>query len=83
MHFPARHPSLPWCWHPSRCTCHSHHATHPSSGPSCTHTLHPLQTRTYNNRGYVLEEAITGDFALVKGYKADTRGNVVFKGTAR
>ena len=28
-------------------------------------------------------QAITGDFALVKGHIADTRGNVVFKGTAR
>ena len=37
----------------------------------------------YGGRGYILEEAITGDFALVKGWKADTRGNVVFRGTAR
>ena len=43
----------------------------------------PREARTYNGRGYILEEAITGDFALVKGWKADTRGNVVFRGTAR
>ena len=30
-----------------------------------------------------MQEAIIGDFALVKAWKADTRGNLVFKGTAR
>lgn len=43
----------------------------------------PRETRMYNNRGHVLEEAITGDYALIKGYKADTRGNIIFNGTAR
>lgn len=43
----------------------------------------PRETRQYGGRGYVLEEAITGDFALIKGHVADTRGNVRFKGTAR
>lgn len=43
----------------------------------------PREARVYNGRGYILEEAITGDFSLVKGWKADTRGNVVFRGTAR
>jgi 3-oxoacid CoA-transferase len=41
------------------------------------------ETRAYGGRGYVLEEAITGDFAIVKGHVADTRGNVIFRGTAR
>ena len=26
-----------------------------------------------------MEEAITGDFALVKAWKADTKGNLVFR----
>lgn len=43
----------------------------------------PRETRDFGGRGYVMEEAITGDFAFIKGWKADTRGNVVFKGTAR
>ena len=29
------------------------------------------------------QEAIVGDYALVKAWKADTRGNLVFRGTAR
>ena len=43
----------------------------------------PRETRQFGGRGYVMEEAITGDFAFIKGWKADTRGNVVFRGTAR
>ena len=30
-----------------------------------------------------MERAIHGDFALVKAWKADARGNLVFRGTAR
>ena len=33
----------------------------------------------YNNKNYILEEAITGDFALVKAWKADPAGNLVFR----
>lgn len=43
----------------------------------------PREDRQFNGRGYVMEEAITGDFALIKGHIADTRGNIVFRGTAR
>ncbi|EGG16229.1 3-oxoacid CoA-transferase [Cavenderia fasciculata] len=43
----------------------------------------PRETRVFNGRTYVLEEAIKGDFALVKAWKADTRGNLVFRNTAR
>lgn len=32
---------------------------------------------------FVLEEAITGDFGLVKAWKGDTDGNLVFRSTAR
>ena len=43
----------------------------------------PRETREFGGRNYVMEEAITGDFALVKAWKADTRGNLIFRGTAR
>lgn len=39
--------------------------------------------RQFNGRNYILEEAITGDFALVKAWKADTYGNLIFRKTAR
>lgn len=38
-----------------------------------------FQTREFNGRPYVLEEAITGDFALIKAWKADKLGNLVFR----
>jgi 3-oxoacid CoA-transferase subunit A len=41
------------------------------------------EEREYNGRRYILEEAITGDFALVKAWKADKYGNLVFRKTAR
>ena len=40
------------------------------------------ERREFNGREYILEESITGDFALVKAWKADTRGNLVFRRTA-
>lgn len=39
-------------------------------------------TREFDGRGYVLEESITGDFAIVKAWKADRYGNCVYRDTA-
>lgn len=39
--------------------------------------------REFNGRNYILEESITGDFAIVKGWKADKFGNVVYRHTAQ
>ena len=33
----------------------------------------------FDGRNFILEEAITGDFALVKAWKADKAGNLVFR----
>ena len=41
------------------------------------------ETRVFNNRKYVLEESVFGDLALIKAYKADKKGNLVFRETAR
>jgi 3-oxoacid CoA-transferase subunit A len=40
------------------------------------------ETREFGGRTYVLEPAITGDFALVKAWKADRFGNLVYRHTA-
>jgi len=37
----------------------------------------------FGGRGHVLEAAIRGDVALIKGWRGDTAGNIVFRGTAR
>ena len=39
--------------------------------------------RNFDGRDYVLERGITGDFALVKAWKADPFGNLVYRKTAR
>lgn len=41
------------------------------------------ETRVFDERNYVLERAITGDFSLVKAWKGDKDGNLVFRSTAR
>lgn len=40
------------------------------------------ETKVFNGKTYLLEEAIKGDFALIKAWKADTYGNLVFRKTA-
>ena len=41
------------------------------------------ETRKFNGRDYILEESITGDFAIVKAYKADRYGNCIYRHTAQ
>jgi len=41
------------------------------------------ETREFGGRRYVLETALTADVALVKAWKADPTGNLVFRKTAR
>lgn len=40
------------------------------------------ETRTINGKDCVLETGINADISIVKGYKADIMGNVIFKNTA-
>jgi len=41
------------------------------------------ETRKFDGRMYVLERALTADFALVKAWKGDKWGNLVYRKTAR
>lgn len=41
------------------------------------------ETREFNGKMYVLEQAFEADFSFVKAWKGDTAGNLIFKGTAR
>ncbi|CCD14835.1 unnamed protein product [Trypanosoma congolense IL3000] len=43
----------------------------------------PRETRFFNGRLYCMETAIKTDFSVVKAWKADRSGNLVFRGTAR
>jgi 3-oxoacid CoA-transferase/3-oxoacid CoA-transferase subunit A len=46
-------------------------------------TSEPKETREFDGRSYVMERAIRGDFALVKAWKGDPVGNLVYRRTAR
>jgi 3-oxoacid CoA-transferase subunit A len=41
------------------------------------------EIRNFNGKDYLLEYAFDADFALVKAWKGDTQGNLIFKDTAR
>ncbi len=41
------------------------------------------ETREFNGKHYVMETALVADVALVKAWKADTAGNLLFRKTAR
>jgi len=43
----------------------------------------PRETKSFGGKDYVMEEAIVGDFSLVKAWKADERGNLIWKGTSQ
>jgi len=43
----------------------------------------PKEVRMFDEKHYVLERGIVGDFALIKAWKADTKGNLVFRGSAQ
>ncbi len=41
------------------------------------------EVRQFGQRSYIMEKSLTGDFALVKAWKGDPLGNLVFRKTAR
>lgn len=41
------------------------------------------ETRTFNGKEYLMEYAFDADYAIVKAWKGDTDGNLIYKATAR
>ncbi len=41
------------------------------------------ETRLFNGKTYLMEYAFDADFAIVKAWKGDTHGNLIFRETAR
>jgi len=41
------------------------------------------EMRIFNGKPHILESALTADFAIVKAWKGDTEGNLIYKATAR
>ena len=41
------------------------------------------EVREFNGKPHILESALTADYAIVKAWKGDTEGNLIYKATAR
>jgi 3-oxoacid CoA-transferase subunit A len=41
------------------------------------------EVRVFSGKPHILEHALSADFALVKAWKGDRAGNLIFKGSAR
>lgn len=41
------------------------------------------ETREFDGKVYLMERALKADFSIIKAWKGDTAGNLIFKGTAR
>ena len=41
------------------------------------------EVREFNNKKYLLEQWLRADFSIVKAWKGDTTGNLIYRGTAR
>ena len=48
-----------------------------------TEVANGKETRNFNGKDYLMEYAFDADFAIVKAWKGDTMGNLIFKDTAR
>jgi len=52
-------------------------------GKSIAIASEPREHRAFDGQNYIMERGITGDFSLIKGWKADRAGNVIFRKSAR
>jgi len=48
-----------------------------------TEVANGKEVRNFNGKDYLMEHAFDADFAIVKAWKGDTQGNLVYKETAR
>ena len=48
-----------------------------------TVTLDGKETKDFNGETYVMETALKADISIIKAWKADTNGNLVYRKTAR
>jgi 3-oxoacid CoA-transferase subunit A len=48
-----------------------------------TEVANGKEIREFNGKQYLLEHAFNSDFAIVKAWKGDTHGNLIFRATSR
>lgn len=74
---------LPVRYHRQEQTGHDADTTSTSAGQAIPALYgQPRDVRVFNGKCYVMEEAIRGDYAFVKAWKADKLGNCQFRHTA-
>jgi 3-oxoacid CoA-transferase subunit A len=49
----------------------------------CGAGLMVKEVREFDGKLYLMERCLKADFSIVKAWKGDTAGNLIFKGTAR
>jgi len=54
-----------------------------SDGKTVAISSPPKETKIFNGKEHLLEESITGDYALIKAWRADESGNLQFRKSAR
>lgn len=55
----------------------------PQNGEEAKIVTYPREVKIFNGKKYLMEEALTVDYGIVKGWKADEKGNVIFRKSAR
>jgi 3-oxoacid CoA-transferase subunit A len=48
-----------------------------------TEVAEDKEVRIFNGKPHILESALTADYAIIKAWKGDTDGNLIYKATAR
>ena len=48
-----------------------------------TEVAHGKESRDFDGKPHLLEHAFKADFSIIKAWKGDKAGNLIFKGTAR
>jgi 3-oxoacid CoA-transferase len=54
-----------------------------SDGKTVAISSEPRESKVFNGKEHILEESITGDFSLIRAWRADENGNLQFKKASR
>ena len=76
------YPATPFELHEYICAGYGMPAVFTPAGVG-TEVAEGKEVRNFNGKDYLMEMAFDADFAIVKAWKGDTMGNLVFRATAR
>jgi len=55
----------------------------PQNGEEASLVTTPREVKFFKGRKYLMEESLQAEFGIIKGWKADKKGNVIFRKSAR